>query len=121
MDARDTQGHKTTWNCRYTNTLTPIFFFGPDQGEVAYPVHHMVLKKTSQNLGSELSAPMIPQMTVVTDLTLNEDFFFGSDPEKLAKSDGWVPTPAPTAPGTHGSRKPGCPPQRKGGRGRDSA
>ena len=33
----------------------------------------------------------------------------------------WVPTPAPTAPGTHGSRYPGCPPQRKGGRGRDSA
>ena len=36
---------------------------------------------------------------------------------------GWccVPTPAPTAPGTHGSRNPGCPPQRTGGRGRDSA
>ena len=33
----------------------------------------------------------------------------------------WVPTPAPTAPGTHGSRYPGCPPQRMGGRGRDSA
>ena len=33
----------------------------------------------------------------------------------------WVPTPAPTAPGTHGSRNPGCPLQRKGGRGRDSA
>ena len=33
----------------------------------------------------------------------------------------WVPTPAPTAPGTHGSRNPGCPPQRTGGRGRDSA
>ena len=33
----------------------------------------------------------------------------------------WVPTPAPTAPGTHGSRDPGCPPQRTGGRGRDSA
>ena len=31
------------------------------------------------------------------------------------------PTPAPTAPGTHGSRNPGCPPQRTGGRGRDSA
>ena len=31
----------------------------------------------------------------------------------------WVPTPAPTAPGTHGSRNPGCPPQRTGGRGRD--
>ena len=33
----------------------------------------------------------------------------------------WVPTPAPTAPGTHGSRYPGCPPQRTGGRGRNSA
>ena len=33
----------------------------------------------------------------------------------------WVPKPAPSAPGTHGSRYPGCPPQRMGGRGRDSA
>ena len=33
----------------------------------------------------------------------------------------WVPTPAPTAPGTDGSRNPGCPLQRTGGRGRDSA
>ena len=33
----------------------------------------------------------------------------------------WVHTPAPTAPGTHGSRNPGRPLQRKGGRGRDSA
>ena len=33
----------------------------------------------------------------------------------------WVPTPTPTAPGTHGSRYPGCPPQRTGGRGRDGA
>ena len=33
----------------------------------------------------------------------------------------WVPTPAPTAPGTHGSRNPGFPLQRMGGRGRDSA
>ena len=33
----------------------------------------------------------------------------------------WVPTAAPTAPGTHGSRNPGCPLQRTGGRGRDSA
>ena len=33
----------------------------------------------------------------------------------------WVPTPAPTAPGTHGSRNPGCPLQRTGGQGRDSA
>ena len=33
----------------------------------------------------------------------------------------WVPTPAPTAPGTHGTRNPGCPLQRTGGQGRDSA
>ena len=33
----------------------------------------------------------------------------------------WVPTPAPTAPRTHGSRNPDRPPQRTGGRGRDSA
>ena len=33
----------------------------------------------------------------------------------------WVPTPAPTAPGTHGSQNPRYPPQRKGGWGRDSA
>ena len=32
-----------------------------------------------------------------------------------------VPTPALTAPGTHGSRNPDCPLQRTGGRGRDSA
>ena len=33
----------------------------------------------------------------------------------------WIHTPASTAPGTHGSRNPGCPLQRTGGRGRDSA
>ena len=33
----------------------------------------------------------------------------------------WVPTPPPTAPGTHGSRDPGRPLQRTGGRGNDSA
>ena len=33
----------------------------------------------------------------------------------------WVPRPTPTAPGTHGSWNPGCPPQRTGGRERDSA
>ena len=33
----------------------------------------------------------------------------------------WVPTPAPTAPGTHGSRNPGCPLRRTGGRGGESA
>ena len=31
------------------------------------------------------------------------------------------PMPAQTAPGTHGSRNPGCPPQRTDSRGRDSA
>ena len=33
----------------------------------------------------------------------------------------WVPEPAPTAPGAHGSRNPGCPLPRTGGRERDSA
>ena len=33
----------------------------------------------------------------------------------------WIPTPTPTAPGTHGSRNPDCLIQRTGGRGRDSA
>ena len=33
----------------------------------------------------------------------------------------WVPTPTATAPGTHGTRNPGCLLQRTGGRGRDSA
>ena len=33
----------------------------------------------------------------------------------------WVPRPAPTAAGTHGSRNPSCPPQRTGGRGGGSA
>ena len=33
----------------------------------------------------------------------------------------WVPTPAPTAPGTHGTRNPDCLLQRTGGRGGDSA
>ena len=33
----------------------------------------------------------------------------------------WVPTPAPTAAGTHGTRNLGCPLQGTGGRGRDSA
>ena len=48
--------------------------FGPDQDELAYPVLHMVPETTSQKHGSELSkAPMIPQMTVATDLTRSED------------------------------------------------
>ena len=41
--------------------------------------------------------------------------------ERTLRGRCWVPTPAPTAPGTHGSRSPGCPLQRTGGRGRDSA
>ena len=50
------------------------FVFGPDQDELAYPAHHMVLETASRNQGSELSgATMIPQMTVVTDLTRSED------------------------------------------------
>ena len=45
-----------------------FFYFGPDQDELAYPVHHMVHETTSRSQGSELSgATMIPQMTVVTD------------------------------------------------------
>ena len=44
------------------------FFFGPDQDELADPVHHMVLETTSRNQVSELSgATMIPPMTVVGD------------------------------------------------------
>ena len=44
-------------------------------------------------------------------------------PSQPAGAQGrcWVHTPASTAPGTHGSRNPGCPLQRTGGRGRDSA
>ena len=49
---------------------TLFLFFGPDRGELAYHVRHMVLETTSRNQRSELSgATMIPQMTVVTDLT----------------------------------------------------
>ena len=33
----------------------------------------------------------------------------------------WVHTPASTAPGTRGTRNPGCPLRRTGGQGRDSA
>ena len=50
------------------------FFFGPDQDGLAYPAHHMVLETTSRNQGSELSSStMIPQMTVVADLTHSKD------------------------------------------------
>ena len=51
-----------------------ILFSGPDQGELAYPGSHMVLETMSWYQGSELSgAKMIPQMTVVADLTGSED------------------------------------------------
>jgi hypothetical protein len=67
----------------------------------------MVLETASQDQGSELpSSKMIPQMTVVVDLTCSEDelslkpgyavgechahrllyFFFGSDPNELTSS-----------------------------------
>ena len=40
---------------------------------------------------------------------------------RALRRQSWVPTPAPTAPGTHGTRNPDCPLQRTGGGGRDSA
>ena len=45
----------------------------------------------------------------------------GPQGRKLWNNRCWAPTHASTAPGTHGSRYPSCPPQRTGGRGRDSA
>ena len=43
------------------------------KGGLAYPVHQMALQTTFRNQGSELSSdPMIPQMTVVADLTRSE-------------------------------------------------
>ena len=61
-----------------TNLAPPwvilLFFFGPHQGELPYPVHHMVLETKPRNQGSEVSgATMLPQMTVVADLTRSED------------------------------------------------
>ena len=54
--------------------LAPIFFLCPDQDELAYLAHKMVLETTSRDEGSELSgATVIPQMTVVADLTGSED------------------------------------------------
>ena len=41
--------------------------------------------------------------------------------ERTLRDSCWVPTPTPTAPRIHGSRNPGCPPQKTGGRGRNSA
>ena len=42
-------------------------------------------------------------------------------PGRTLRGRCWVPTLAPTAPGTHGPRNPGRPLQRTGGQGRDSA
>jgi hypothetical protein len=51
-----------------------VFFFGPDQHELAYPAHRMVLKTTSGNQGSgPPSSTTFPQMTVAADLTRSED------------------------------------------------
>ena len=50
------------------------FFLGPDQDELAYPAHCLVLETTSRNQGLELSSStVIPQMTVIADLTRSED------------------------------------------------
>ena len=63
--------YKVLVHRRWGNTFV---LFGPDQGELAYPAHHMVLETTSRNQSSELSgATMIPQMTVVADLTRSGD------------------------------------------------
>ena len=52
-----------------------FLFFGSDQDEPASPAHFTVLEVTPRNQGSELSsATMIPQMTVVVDLTRSEDW-----------------------------------------------
>ena len=49
-------------------------FFGSDQDELAQPAHFTVLEVTPRDQGSELSsATMIPQMTMVADLTRSED------------------------------------------------
>ena len=53
------------------------------QGGGGYPAHHMVLETTSRNQGSELSgAAMIPQMTVVADLTRSG----GDQEQEMVKS-----------------------------------
>ena len=65
------EGHEGKPLPEYTTTCT-FLVFCPDQGELAYPVHHMVLETTSQNQGSELSgSTMIPPMTVVADLRIS--------------------------------------------------
>ena len=54
--------------------LPEAFFFGPDQDELACPAHRMGLEITSWNQRPQLfSSKMIPQMTVVADLTRSED------------------------------------------------
>ena len=52
-----------------------FLFVGPDQDELVSPAHHMVVETTSRDQGSELSSStMIPQMTVVADVTRSEDW-----------------------------------------------
>ena len=62
---------KCTTQGGWVGGLVPPFFV---PRELAYPAHHMVLDTRSRKEGSELSgATMIPQMTVVADLTRSED------------------------------------------------
>ena len=49
-----------------------FFFWVQTKGELAHPVHHVVLETTSRNQGSELSSSMIPQKTVVADLARSD-------------------------------------------------
>ena len=71
---RDGRGSEEDWRRGYKRgqalTCGPFLFFIPEQDELAYPAHHVVLVTNSRNRGAELSgATMIPQMTVVADLT----------------------------------------------------
>ena len=53
---------------------TTTFLGGTGQDELAYSAYGMVLEITSRAQGSELcSSTIIPQMTVVADLTCSED------------------------------------------------
>ena len=49
-------------------------FLGPDQDELAYPAHHMVLETASRIQAELSSGTMIPQMTVVADLKTTHVF-----------------------------------------------
>ena len=70
------QGGTVVVNHKPPNCAPGAFFFPVQtKGEPAYLVHQMVLETTSRNQGPELSgATMIPQMTVVVDLTCNGDW-----------------------------------------------